>query len=91
MGRELKDPCYESLVSIKGKMAKCFIRQSESKVILAFWLADFLNREISFFQTGELLTFRKPQSSTKILSIIGDSDFQFSSHRAILIYVSKES
>ena len=49
------------------------------------------NLKFSFFQTGELLTFRKPQTSTKILSIIGDSNFQFSSHRAILIYVSKES
>ena len=70
-----------------------FYSAVESKVMfnLAFLLADLFaksrNLNFSFFQTGELLTFRKPQTS-----IIGDSDFQFSSHRAILpIYVSKES
>ena len=61
------------------------------KGYISVFVSGFSKSKFSFFQTGELLTFRKPQTSTKILSIIGDSNFQFSSHRAILIYVSKES
>ena len=69
---------FYSAVRVKGYISVLVSGFSKSR-----------NLKFSFFQTGELLNFRKPQSSTKILSIIGDSDFQFSSHRAILIYFRK--